>query len=371
MGNIMPGAAEQPPERMECQCVPQTTCGTLSFKITGYQQHKSLAVGCFIQSPSLNLGGYSWCLKYYPNGDDRKESEGFVGVYLELLSKNTEVRTMFTFRLIDPTTMSSSTIFILKTPKVFSTVLNCAGWGTCGSRLLKRTDLEKSPFLLNDSLLIECDITVVKQPQVVKAQRTSTVKSMRPLRNLKRDLVNFLETKDKADVIFDVQGQIFHAHTILLAMRSVIFKEQLCGPTRRQGDNPHVVMIEDIKPAVFKALIHFIYTDSMRQCLKGLTRDEKVAFTKDLLVAADRYDVEKLKFECQTYLCKNLDVSTVAALLALAEQHNCSVLKEACTEFITCPDNMFSVVASEGYSRLKESCPYVLVDLFGLTERHM
>ncbi|KAK3123024.1 hypothetical protein QOZ80_8AG0622620 [Eleusine coracana subsp. coracana] len=367
MGNIM-AAAEQPAERVESRCVPQTARGTLSYKITGYRQHKSLDVGCFIRSPSIKLGGYSWCLRYYPNGDHRNQSQGYIGVYLELLSKNTEARVMFDIRLIDPTTMSSSMFICLKSPIVFS-ILKCA-YGSCYSRILRRHDLEMSPFLLNDSLLIECDITVIKEPQVVKTLKTSVVKFPRPLRNLRHDLANLLETKDEADVIFDVQGQVFPAHTIVLAMRSAVFKEQLWGRMRQQGGQL-IVTIEDMQPVVFKALLHFIYTDSLSQCLKGLTRGDKIAFTKNLLVAADRYDVEKLKFECETCLCGTLDVPNAAALLALAEQHNCSVLKEACSEFITCPDNMANVVASEGYSHLKESCPDVLVDLFGLVERHM
>ncbi|GJN36668.1 hypothetical protein PR202_gb25550 [Eleusine coracana subsp. coracana] len=214
MGNIMGAAAEQPAERMKSRCVPQTVRGTLSYKITGYRQHKSLDVGCFIRSPIKKLGGYSWCLRYYPNGSQRKESEGFIGVYLELLSESTEARVMFDIRLIDPTTMSSSTIIRSKSTTVFCSILKCA-LGSCNSMILRRRDLERSPFLLNDSLLIECDITVIKEPQVVKIPKTSVVKSPRPLRSLRHDLVNLLETKDEADVIFDVQGQVFPAHTIV------------------------------------------------------------------------------------------------------------------------------------------------------------
>jgi hypothetical protein len=64
---------------------------------------------------------------------------------------------------------------------------------------------------------------------------------------------------------------------------------------------------------------------------KDLTRDEKVEFTKNLLVAAHRHDVERLKFECETYLCRSLDIENASAMLDLAD---CSMLKDACLEII-------------------------------------
>jgi speckle-type POZ protein len=127
-----------------------------------------------------------------------------------------------------------------------------------------------------------------------------------------------------------------------------------------------------MQPDVFKAFLHFIYTDSIRHSMKrGLARGEKIEFTMQLLVAAHQYDVEKLKCECETFLCRCLHAENAATMFALADHHDCTRLRPACIEFITSPDNMAAVVASEGYSRLKDSCPGGLVDLFGLKERDM
>jgi speckle-type POZ protein len=46
-----------------------------------------------------------------------------------------------------------------------------------------------------------------------------------------------------------------------------------------------------------------------------------------------RYELEKLKLICEeAFLCKRIDVSTVAGTLAVAEQHCCHALKAACVE---------------------------------------
>jgi speckle-type POZ protein len=85
---------------------------------------------------------------------------------------------------------------------------------------------------------------------------------------------------------------------------------------------------------------------------------------RHLLVAADRYAMERLKTECELILCKSLDVETVATTLALADQHHCSALRDACVKFMMSSNRMDDVLASQGYMHLKKSCPAVLLDFF-------
>lgn len=82
-----------------------------------------------------------------------------------------------------------------------------------------------------------------------------------------------------------------------------------------------------------------------------------------LLVAADRYDLQRLKLICEDKLCMHIDQSTVATTLALAEQHGCRVLKEACFDFLMLRGNLKAVLASDGYGHLKSVCPSILEEL--------
>ncbi|KAL6843289.1 hypothetical protein ACP4OV_027002 [Aristida adscensionis] len=83
--------------------------------------------------------------------------------------------------------------------------------------------------------------------------------------------------------------------------------------------------------------------------MEDLDGDERQELAKHLLVAADRYDVQGLKFACEKLLGEGLDADTVAAMFALADQHNCSKLQDSCVEFITCSDKLaMSWQAKEG-----------------------
>ena len=70
-------------------------------------------------------------------------------------------------------------------------------------------------------------------------------------------------------------------------------------------------------------------------------------------MAADKYAMERMKMICEGMLCKSLDVENVATILALAEQHNCSNLKDACIEFMLSSNRMNDVIASQGYAPQK------------------
>ncbi|CAN6200829.1 unnamed protein product [Urochloa humidicola] len=67
---------------------------------------------------------------------------------------------------------------------------------------------------------------------------------------------------------------------------------------------------------------------------------------------------------CEGKLSGGIDVDTVATTLALAEQHNCSLLKSKCVEFIArSPETLDAVLVTDGYRHLVESCPLVLTEL--------
>lgn len=84
---------------------------------------------------------------------------------------------------------------------------------------------------------------------------------------------------------------------------------------------------------------------------------------KHLLVAADRYAMERMKLMCESILSKRIDVHSVAATLALADQHHCEKLKDACIGFINSLDKM-DLVASNGYEHLKRACPAIFMDIW-------
>ncbi|GJM98868.1 hypothetical protein PR202_ga15915 [Eleusine coracana subsp. coracana] len=82
---------------------------------------------------------------------------------------------------------------------------------------------------------------------------------------------------------------------------------------------------------VFKALLRFLYTDSLPPEMMTEGEDAR-RMAKGLVVAADTYDLQGLKLICAGKLIRHVNVDTAAELLALAVRHRCHLLKEACTQ---------------------------------------
>ncbi|KAI5004539.1 hypothetical protein ZWY2020_031782 [Hordeum vulgare] len=115
----------------------------------------------------------------------------------------------------------------------------------CAAQFIKRTDLEASEHLRNDSFTIRCDIAVV---QDFRAVYTTGLVSVPPC-DLGRHLGELLETEKDADVVFEVGGETVSAHRCVLAARSPVFAAELRGPMK-EGDVAAggVVRIQDLLP---------------------------------------------------------------------------------------------------------------------------
>ncbi|KAL6659225.1 hypothetical protein ACP70R_003265 [Stipagrostis hirtigluma subsp. patula] len=339
-----PAAAEPqgPPIPMTAStCTLEMPRGRHVFKIAGYSLLKGLGVGEFVRSDTFTIGGYDWCIKYYPNGesdeisggddndddecsdegsdydedDDDDDDEAYVAVFLELLTKEADVWALYDLRLVDPAAgPSPSACSGKETTSLFSET-GYSSWGY--EKFRKRSYLDSSQYLQDDSLMIQCDITVIKGTPV--PQSTDGPQK-------------FLDVDKMADITFEVKGEVFHAHKFVLAMRSPVFKAEL---HEQQGEkNRQRVTIDDMEPAVFKALLHFIYTDTL-PAMDGLDGHERGEVVKGLLVAAERFALEKMKVICESMLCERLSAGNVMTTLALADQHRCAKLKDACIRFIT------------------------------------
>jgi speckle-type POZ protein len=173
-----------------------------------------------------------------------------------------------------------------------------------------------------------------------------------------------LESRKGTDVNFEVDGEVFAAHKLVLAARSPVFRAQLFGPMKDQ--NFQSIKVEDVEAPVFKALLHFMYWDSLPDLheLAGLKlKWASTLMSQHLLAAADRYGLDRLRLLCEANLCEDIAINTVATTLALAEQHHCFQLKSMCLKFVAMPENLRAVMQTDGFEYLKESCPSILSEL--------
>ena len=138
------------------------------------------------------------------------------------------------------------------------------------------------------------------------------------------------------------------------------------------------VEIRGMDAQVFKAMLCFIYTDMVPDEFAGDQPEEPAeavqgtVIAQHLLVAADRYGLDRLKAMSEQCLSLGVDIGMVASTLALAEQFNCAHLKAKCIEFISggSSTNLDAVLATEGYRHLEVSSPSVLTELLKAAHRN-
>jgi speckle-type POZ protein len=123
------------------------------------------------------------------------------------------------------------------------------------------------------------------------------------------------------------------------------------------------IKINEMKAKVFKALLHFIYTDQLTKEASSDHETHSAELIQSLFTAADRYSLDKLTLLYdQEKLEKNLSVDTVAATLLLADSHGRTGLKEKCLDFASSPKNFSLVALTEGYFNIMPRAPSLLAE---------
>jgi speckle-type POZ protein len=297
------------------------------------------------------VDGYEWELRFYPN---RKTTthDWWVDLDLVLLSKprTSAVRTTVVCRLVDPKGMIKPSAQIRESKSLtYRNDLISVG-------LIHRIDLARSSYLKDDALTVECTLTVLKEVEV-----PAPVKEVRvPSSNLLQHLISLLHSGTGADVTFVVSGDSFPAHKNILAARSPVFMAEFFGEMKERSSGH--IKVKEMEGATFKAMLHFIYTDMVPELDEQL--ETATVMAQHLLVAADRYGLDRLKLICEAKLSDGINVDTAATSLAIAEQHHCPQLKAKCVDFIlSIPEILDGVLATEGYKHLQASCPSVLTEL--------
>ncbi|TYH51769.1 hypothetical protein ES332_D10G301400v1 [Gossypium tomentosum] len=317
--------------------VSETVNGSHQFTIKGYSLAKGMGPGKCIASDIFTVGGYDWAVYFYPDGKNPEDTAMYVSVFIALASEGTDVRALFELTLVDQSGKGKH-----KVHSHFDRALESGPytlkyrgsmWGY--KRFYRRTTLESSDYIKDDCLIMNCTVGVVRT-----------------------------RLKGPKQCSIHVGDEAFKAHKLILAARSPVFRAQFFGLV---GDpNIDKVVVKDVEPSVFKAMLLFIYSDKFPD-IQEITGSGSTCMSTNmvqhLLAAADLYNLDRLKVLCEAKLCEKLNADTVATTLALAEQHHCSQLKAVCLKFAATPANLGAVMQSEGFRHLEESCPSLLSEL--------
>lgn len=342
--------------------VTNTVNGSHNFVIQGYSLAKGMGVGRHIASETFTVGGYQWAIYFYPDGKNAEDNSLYVSVFIALASEGTDVRALFELTLVDQSGKGKN-----KVHSHFDRALESGPytlkyrgsmWGY--KRFFRRAVLETSDYLKDDCLKLNCTVGVVVSAIEYPRLHSITV----PESDLGLHFGALLENQEASDVTFDVAGEKFHAHKLVLAARSPVFKENFFDSSEQSNE----VVITDMEPTVFKAMLHYIYRDTLpdeepsspNSSLSSSSSTPET-LTERLLAAAHVYGLRRLRLLCESKLCRSISVDTVASTLALAESYHAVDLKAACLKFAA--ENLAGVMCSKGFEYLKEKCPLLQSEL--------
>ncbi|CAL5054285.1 unnamed protein product [Urochloa decumbens] len=334
------------------------------FKINAFTATKEKPG--FTASRVCAVGGLDWRIEFHPNCLEPNRSYGssdWIMFRVRLMSKVASgVAASFSCRLMDPSSPGGSSGL----DEMIKSSMFCEN-KSLDVFLIRRSELEgsRSRYVKDDCILVQCAINVLlgeSRDAAVEGPVSKAVASI-PSSDLNQQFGELLRSQKGADITFLVSGESVVAHRSVLAARSPVFMAELFGSMKERASP--CVEIKDMEVDVFRAMLHFIYTDTAPELdQKG---EQATLMAQHLLEAADRYGLERLKSICVEKVCIDISVDTVATTLALAEQHGCSGLKSRCMMFIlAAPENLHAVAATDGFKYLEACCPSVLTELLML-----
>ncbi|EAY92144.1 hypothetical protein OsI_13855 [Oryza sativa Indica Group] len=352
------------PSPTSSRSVMQTVNGSHMFVIQGYSLAKGMGIGKYIASETFTVGGCQWAIYFYPDGKNPEDNSAYISVFIALISDGIDVRVLFELKLLDQSGKAKHkghSQFDRSLESSPYTLKNRGSmWGY--KRFFRRTALETSDFLKDDCLKINCTVGVVVSTMDYSKPHSIHV----PESDIGYHFGTLLDNQEGVDVICNVAGEKFHAHQLVLAARSSFFRSELFEHESDEEKNEvdtsneiKEIVIDDMEPKVFKAVLHFMYRDNL------VGDDELSASSSDcsifdtlagkLLAAADRYELPRLRLLCESYLCKHISVNSVATTLALADRHHAMELKSVCLKFAA--ENLSAVIRTDGFDYLKDNCP--------------
>ncbi|KAK2718166.1 hypothetical protein QYM36_005470 [Artemia franciscana] len=165
---------------------------------------------------------------------------------------------------------------------------------------------------------------------------------------LSDDLGMLFENQRFSDVTLSVGGKEFQAHKAILAARSPVFAAMFEHEMEERRCNR-----ANVESVVFREMLSFVYTGKAT-CLDRMA--------DDLLAAADKYALDRLKVMCEEAISLNLSVENVAEVLILAYLHSAERLKAQSIDFIN--THATYVMETSDWKSMIQTHPHLIAEAF-------
>eukprot|EP00985_Skeletonema_marinoi_P021388 scaffold13100_cov108-Skeletonema_marinoi.AAC.9 len=280
-------------------------------------------VGQYTLSPEFTCNGHRWCIDLYPGGDNQA-SVGRLSLRLRHCSggyatATFEVSVLDKYQSVQHTKKSTLHSFSSEEKKTW-------GWHDSFRR---STILNQANNYLDDNGTLAVVVSIQRDlaaPFVPNNPMSSMITSM------------FLD-EETADVCFEVSTEVdsddgdeaaplpvaFHADHLILKKCAPM----LASLFGSDGEEIATATIADVKPAIFRHLLHYVYGGSVEE-------GELNTHAKDIINAADKYSIVNLKLQAEATYVKSTKITMDNAIdnLLYADSQNLALLKEVVMDFL-------------------------------------
>ena len=193
------------------------------------------------------------------------------------------------------------------------------------TKLIKRDVVLENPdrYLPDGKLTVLCTLHYL-EPETYAADQLKEPLPVIPQPEIASSAMgNVLAEGRFSDVVVVAEEREFPVHRVILSQRSDVFRAMFdVDMTERQNRR---VVIEDLSADTVSDLLTFIYTDSAPNVNK---------LAMELLAAAEKYNISRLKAVCEAELAKSLTVDNVIDRLLESEKYRADQLKAAALHWI-------------------------------------
>ena len=160
--------------------------------------------------------------------------------------------------------------------------------------------------------------------------------------------------KEFVDVKILCNGKTFNCHKIVLSCQSEVFKTMIKNKSLTEKKTGIMKIEEnDISSDIMEQLLYFLYHDKVKNAKM---------INPNLLIAADKYNIQGLLDECCKYFESKLSLKNALDILVLAETTNQKDLFDTASRFVC--KNTGSLEKSSGYQEMVNESPKMFTRVF-------
>jgi len=290
-----------------------------------------------------------WIAKVYPN-DKNEEENGFVSVFLcndEPPSEHEEFADYHVECFLYSLDFDNNK----KRLGEFIGAIDCYDSNGWHNLISKENIAQIAP---TGTISLVFDIRVIDEraePLIVSncGKNAEALSENYHQKHLIHDIDLSYEMKEYADITITCDEHEFECHKLILASRSPFFKTMFETNMKEKKTGKYV--IKCMKAEVFEDVLKYIYTGTAPKI--GL-------IAKELLEAAYRFQLTKLRVLCEVTLCSQIEENNCIDLLLFGELFQASTLKSAVLKFVS--NHMIKLETSEWKKKLMPT-PSLLLEI--------